>query len=184
VIALSVTPWWLTSKRIDTQRLSLRAISHADAAALADALWTNRDHLSPWVDVPSIEPSLAWMNARIEALAAAFTRGVRMLYTIRTHDGAFHGCAGLDPRSRDTHALSYWLCAASTSHGYATEAVAALCRVAFERGQASRLVVECRPSNVRSARVARRLGFVETARSAEIHEWTLTRSQNPFARGE
>lgn len=158
-----------------TTRLALRAIAPTDAPALAAALWHDRDHLSPWIAVPRREPSLAWMRARIDALAAAFASGDRMLYTIRAHgDAALLGCVGLKPRTTAAYAVSYWLCASYTHRGYACEAAAAMCEAAFAQGGAERVLLECHPDNVRSARVARRLGFVETARRSTVQEWTLT----------
>jgi hypothetical protein len=55
--------------------------------------------------------------------------------------------------------VSYWLATAYLGQGYATEVAAALTRVAFEHHGVGRVEIHVDAENVRSAAVARRLGF-------------------------
>ena len=190
--------WWLEATEIQTERLVLHAISPADAGELGRALWTHRHHLAPWIDVPTIERSEPWWQQRTRQLANAFAVGAPLLYTVRDAHGDFLGCAGLTPTSRPaltcadpprfadpgpprralgfaTWALSYWLVATHTGQGYAREAAAALAWVAFEHAGARRLLIQCRSDNLRSAAVARALGFARTRLHHGVQHWTLNR---------
>ena len=128
--ALATRPgWWTAATEIQSDRLVLRAISPADAAEVGRALWVNRDHLAPWIDVPSVEPTEEAMRRRLGELADAFAAGERLLYTVRLPAGDdLLGAIGLSPAGK-AWALSYWLAAAHTGRGYAREAVAALVRL-------------------------------------------------------
>ena len=63
--------------------------------------------------------------------------------------------------------IGYWIHAAHINQGLATEAAAALTRVAFEVNDVERVEIHCDPANVRSAAVPRKLGYA--------HEATLRR---------
>lgn len=56
--------------------------------------------------------------------------------------------------------VAYWLRPDAEGHGYATEAVRLLSRLAFEELQARRVAIVCDPRNTRSASVAQPLGYV------------------------
>jgi len=165
--------WWLDATEIRTERLMLRAISPADAAALGHAMWAHRDHLTPWIDVPGIELSATSWRHRTRRIAAAFVRGVQLLYAARrTGDDRLLGCVGLTPTGA-TCELSYWLVPAGTKQGYAREAAAALARLAYRCAGASATRIRCRIDNVRSAAVARALGALPTSVRGGVQEWTL-----------
>jgi RimJ/RimL family protein N-acetyltransferase len=173
--ALATSPgWWTAATEILTDRLVLRAISPDDAAEVGRALWTNRDHLAPWINVPAVEPTQESMRERLGELADAFAAGERLLYTVRLPAGDdLLGCIGLSPAG-EAWALSYWLAAAHTGQGYAREAVAALARLLFAYGGADRVVIECLRDNARSAGVARAVGFERTGERDGVQTWTLT----------
>jgi RimJ/RimL family protein N-acetyltransferase len=135
---------WLDATEVLTDRLVLRAISPADATALGHALWTNRHHLLPWIDVPRGRPTPHALRRWTRELAHAFAAGTELLYTLRLPaSGALLGCIGLTPAAT-TWELSYWLAATHTRQGYVREAVAALARVAVtSRGRrASRVAID------------------------------------------
>jgi RimJ/RimL family protein N-acetyltransferase len=181
--ALATRRWWLDATEIRTERLVLRALSPADGADIGRALWTNRDHLAPWIDVPSAEPTEASMRRRMHWFADGFAAGTRFYYTLRDPAcGALHGCVGLIP-SGTAWTISYWLVAAHTRRGYAREAVAALVRLAFMHPGVHRLSIRCLEGNHRSASVARALGFKHTGGRDGVQEWTLTRDRpsSPFS---
>ena len=168
--------WWLDATQIRTERLVLRAISPADAAALGRAMWGHRDHLASWSDVPGIPLSEAWWRRRTRQLALAFVRDAQLLYTARAAEattGDLLGCIGLTPTSA-TYELSYWLVPSSTGRGYAREAAAALAQLAYRYAGARAVRIRCRTDNVRSAAVARALGALPTGARDGVQEWTLT----------
>jgi len=173
--ALPTRPgWWTAATEILTDRLVLRAISPADAAEVGSTLWTNRDHLGPWINVPAVEPTEESVRLRLCALADAFAAGERLLYTVRLPGGNdLLGCVGLTPAG-EAWALSYWLAAAHTGRGYAREAVAALARLAFGYADADRVLIECLRDNARSAGVARAVGFERAGERDGVEAWVLT----------
>ncbi len=70
------------------------------------------------------------------------------------------GGAGLHPNiGADGLEIGYWIGAAHTRRGYATEAARALTQVAFTAPSIERVQIRCDPRNVPSAGVPRRLGF-------------------------
>ena len=70
-------------------------------------------------------------------------------------------------RGDDVREIGYWVHVDHVGQGYATEVAGALTRVAFEVNHVRRVDIYCLPHNVRSAAVARKLGYV--------HEATLRR---------
>ncbi|MGN6108024.1 MAG: GNAT family N-acetyltransferase [Kofleriaceae bacterium] len=171
-------PWWSDATEVLTDRLRLRAIRLDDAAELRAAMWDNRDHLSPWIEVPRVEPSLAWMHARVQALVDACEAGRAIRYLVYPLEGGpLLGCVGLAIGEHASVELSYWLAAAHTGKGHAREMVAAVSRLAFERGPIERVVIECVRSNLRSAQVARGAGFARTAIRDDVEVWMLTRGR-------
>jgi RimJ/RimL family protein N-acetyltransferase len=71
------------------------------------------------------------------------------------------GGIGLHPLPRSVRAfeVGYWLRQIAEGHGYVNEAVRLVARLAFGPLQASRLAIRVEPHNIRSRRVAERLGF-------------------------
>jgi len=57
--------------------------------------------------------------------------------------------------------IGYWIHVEHINRGLATEAAAALTKVAFEINHINRVEIHCDPNNVRSAAVPRKLGFVQ-----------------------
>jgi ribosomal-protein-serine acetyltransferase len=162
-------------REIWTDRLVLRAVDPGDAADLCRALWVNRDHLSPWIDVPETAVDVGVMRTHLTTLAQRFASGTRLLYTVRDRaSNELFGCAGIAP---DDWSLSYWLVQSHTRCGYAREAVTALIQLAFLHPWASHLRIECRSENVRSSAVARALGFARLGARDGVEEWVLRRDR-------
>src|SRR5690606_3323425 len=86
--------------------------------------------------------------------------------------------------------IGYWIRADAIHQGLATEAAAALTRVAFEGNQVQRVEIHCAPENTRSAAVPRKLGYRHEATLrqrvvaadgtyADAMIWTLLRQEYP-----
>ena len=72
------------------------------------------------------------------------------------------GGSGLHPRGGDgSLEIGYWIRADSIGKGLATEIAAVLTRVGFEHFGLDRVDLSCDPENERSAKIPRKLGFVE-----------------------
>lgn len=158
--------------RIHTPRLVLRCWQPADAPLLDAAITASLDHLRAWMPWAHQEPEGVEAKARrLRGFRAAFDQDRDFIYGIFSPDEtAVIGGTGLHPRvGEGAREIGYWIHAAHVSQGYATEAAAALTRVAFEVDRLRRVEIHCDPKNERSAAVPRRLGYT--------HEATLRQRQ-------
>ncbi len=106
---------------------------------------------------------------RLARFSAEFDAGQRWLYGIFLPDeSAILGGLGLHPTTDEPHVveIGYWLRADVSGQGYATEAV----RAATHLPGVAEALIHCDPRNLRSAAVARRLGFrhITTLPSAAV----------------
>ncbi|MGA7476743.1 MAG: GNAT family protein [Thermoplasmata archaeon] len=101
----------------------------------------------------------------------AWTKGKTfdLVITVR-EQGTFAGYVGLEVRDRDNgHGrIGYWLARPYWHQGYGSEAVSAVCEVAFTRLQLHRIDAEVFDFNARSMTLLRRLGFKREGRTREI----------------
>jgi len=75
-------------------------------------------------------------------------------------DGTVVGAIGAHGRiGAGAREIGYWVRANRINRGYATEAAAALVKVAFEIEKLVRIEIHCDPKNLASAAVPRKLGF-------------------------
>ena len=159
-------------ERIDGARIVLRPYDLSDAPALQAAVVRSREHLAPWMSwardgYRSVEDALEFC-ARSRAGWYLRERDITLGIFAR-HGGRLLGGTGLhriDWRA-GRFEIGYWLAVDALGHGYTTEAVCLLTRLAYDVLGANRVEVRCDAHNVRSAAVARRAGFV--------HEGTLRR---------
>jgi RimJ/RimL family protein N-acetyltransferase len=152
----------MTAYRVKTERLVLRCFSPADAYALKEAIDANLEHLRQWLPWAYSEPET--LDAKIERLRqlrAGFDLGTDFTYGMFSSDesvvvGGIGSHVRVGPNARE---IGYWVRKDHTGRGLATEAVAALVRVGFEVDRLARMEIHCDPKNVRSAAIARKLGF-------------------------
>ncbi len=155
--------------RITTERLVLRCWDPADAPRLKQAIDASLEHLLPWMPWARDEPQSVEMKMELlRKFRGRFDLDKDHVYGLFTRDESrVVGGAGLHPRveRNDTGAreLGYWIAQSFAGQGLASEAAAALTRVAFEIERVERLEIHCDPENVRSAAIARKLGFREDA---------------------
>jgi len=133
----------LIPETIRTSRLLLRPWRATDAAALLPVLEANVAHIGPWiparVSTPVPLPALA---ERLAGFADDFAAGRAFRFAMLTSDAKrILGEADLFPRNStgrvplaagDHVELGYWLDAAVTGQGLATEATRALFDLAAE----------------------------------------------------
>lgn len=172
-MAQNAQPW--ERLRLDTNRLRLRTPTPRDADALYD-LFKDPDVMHGLGKEPVLGRQQAraiveeWIGAwRTDALgpfiietAAANRRVVGqaglMIFDTRGWTPSTWGSAG----SHAQPELGWALIRAHWGHGYATEAVAAIREWAHEFRSIEQIVSLISPDNVRSQRVAERLGAVPT----------------------
>lgn len=151
--------------RIQGERVALRPWRRGDGRALFEAIDEDRGHLSrwlPWIAAHQtpvdsevhVRKSLAWWILRDDLRLAIEGPD----HTLLGGTGLHH----LDWATR-TFEIGYWVRKSVEGKGYATESVALVAALAFERLEASQVKLHCQAVNLRSAAVARRLGFDEQA---------------------
>ena len=131
------------------------------AAAATVAINESLDHLAPWMAwavTPVEEAERAVFFATTEELWNArrdFT------YLIVASGGSIIGGCGLHGRQgADALDIGYWVHVEHIGRGLATTVSRALTDAAFEIAGVERVRIQCEESNVRSARVPAKLGYV------------------------
>jgi RimJ/RimL family protein N-acetyltransferase len=150
--------------RIVTERLVVRCWEPADAPLLKEAVDSSLDHLRPWLPWAHEDPQP--LKQKVELLRrfrGQFDLGQEFVYGIFSRDESEAvGGTGLHTRAGDdAFEIGYWIRASRVGEGVATEATAALTRVAFEVSGAARVEIRVDPDNAASAAIPRKLGFVE-----------------------
>ena len=156
--------------RVHTPRLVIRCWDPADAPLLEATVSASLEHLRPWLPWTMEEPmDLTRRVERLRHFRGHFDLGIDFAYGIFDRgEKEVLGGIGRHPRAGEgSRDVGYWLGAAHAGRGIATEAAAALTRVAFEVDRARRVEIRCDPLNRRSSGVPERLGFT--------HEGTLRR---------
>jgi RimJ/RimL family protein N-acetyltransferase len=152
--------------RILTPRLVLRCWQPADAPSLKAAVDESLEHLRPWMPWARAEPTdLQTKIERLRTFRGKFDLGDDYFYAIfDLQETRVLGGSGLHTRlGAEAREIGYWIHKDFINQGLATEASAALTRVAFEIDQVKRVEIRCAPNNARSAAVPRKLGFIHEA---------------------
>ncbi|HZO91226.1 MAG TPA: GNAT family N-acetyltransferase [Chthonomonadaceae bacterium] len=159
---------WELPEELVGERVLVRRYRPGDGAAMWEAIEESREHLRPWLPWVGQHQSPADSEAYVRRAGARwqlredFSMGLWALAT-----GRFLGGSGLHASDVEVPSfeIGYWLRPSAVGHGYMTEAVRLLCRLAFETLAANRVFIRCDSRNARSAAIPRRLGF--------LHEGTL-----------
>lgn len=151
--------------RVETARLNLRCWSPEDAPALRAALEKSDAHLRPWIPFMKDEPrSLAGTIDWLRHHRAAFDLGKNFRFGVFLTDGQLVGENMLLRRvGPDALEIGYLTHLGFVGRGYATEASAALVKVAFELYKARRVEIHHAAPNAASAAIPERLGFSREA---------------------
>jgi RimJ/RimL family protein N-acetyltransferase len=152
--------------RIETPRLVLEAPDPAHARALKDAMDTSRGHLARFMSWADREPeTLDEVVARLRFFRSRFDAGEDFVLAVHTREGGpIVGGTGLHPRvGSGGLEIGYWVSTSHLRRGIATEIAGALTRVAFEVFDCRWVEIRCARSNVESAGIPPKLGFVHEA---------------------
>ncbi len=149
--------------RIETERTVLRCWQPQDAELLLRSIAKSIDHLRDWMPWASGEPST--LEEKISLLRrwrAAFDLDEEYVYGIFSSDeNTVWGGTGLHKRlTGEALEIGYWIHVDQVNRGLATETTAAMSRIAIEVHEVERVEIHCDPTNVRSAAIPRKLGFV------------------------
>jgi ribosomal-protein-serine acetyltransferase len=142
------------------ENIELRLLEEQHAEAVYGLLKQNRNHLQAeltWLtDQLTLEDARAYIRAGLDRQAA--NNGLRAGIWLRDElagIASLHGVVWADRKA----SLGYWLGEAYQGRGLVTKACASLIRHAFEELDLNRLEIQCDRENVRSRKVAERLGF-------------------------
>lgn len=158
-------------KRLEIdERLSLRPVREADAAAIYSLVERDRERLARWLPWAAAQTFSATREFIAESEAQA-ARGDGF-QAVLVRDGEIAGIAGyhrIDRANRAT-SIGYWLASAHEGEGVMSATVRALVDHAFGAWGLHRVVIEAAVENRRSRAIPERLGFTEEGvlREAEL----------------
>jgi RimJ/RimL family protein N-acetyltransferase len=146
----------------ETDRLLIRAPLFGDGALVNEAIRESIDELRPWMpwaqQIPTVEETE--MNIRRARLQFLERTDMRLhLFLKKTEQ--FIGSSGLHRINWQARKfeIGYWIRTPFSGHGYITEAVQGITNFAINMLKANRIEIRCDTRNIRSARVAERLGY-------------------------
>ncbi|MBV7410620.1 GNAT family N-acetyltransferase [Maritimibacter sp. DP1N21-5] len=150
--------------RIDTPRLLLRPLGHADFPAWRELRLASRDFLAPWeptwaadhLERKGFTNRVNWVNRSINNGSAV------PLAIIRRLDNVLLGAITLDNIRRgpaQSATVGYWIGEPYARHGYMREALSAVVDYAFRELDLSRIEAGCLPENAASRGVLEKCGF-------------------------
>ena len=148
--------------RIETERLVARCYAPTDAPRFRAGLDENDQYLRPWIPWMRDEPqTLEQTTLRMRRTRAAFDSDSDFRYGLfdpseETFLGEIALLTRAGPGARE---VGYWIDRRHAGRGLATEAAAAVVRVAFEIDRVDRLEIHHSAENVASGAVPKRLGF-------------------------
>lgn len=149
--------------RIDAGPIVLRRQTVDDAAAVAEAVERNLDHLRPWMSWAADETGrdVDAQRARLATADENWDGGTDFGFLmLRPDDGSIVGGCGLHRRlGPGAIEIGYWVDAVHIGRGFATAAARALTAAAWAMDDVTRVEIHCDEANVRSAAVPRKLGY-------------------------
>jgi len=152
---------------LSTDRLTLRQPDDDGARVEHEMILESLDHLWPWFSFRANPPTLGErveLAARHRADAAA---GTGVTYLLFAGERAV-GKAWIEVDGSIAR-MGWWLGARATGHGYATEAVRALAKLAVDHG-IERIEAHTDPDNTSSRALAERAGFVLEEIQEGVHD--------------
>ena len=150
-----------TIPRIETDRLTLRALTPDDRAAVfalfADSRVAVPTHIAPFEGIEQADELIAFFGGRFAAKG-----GIHWGLTLKGHDTII-GTAGFPNIDEQTYraTIGYNLAYAHWGHGLATEAVRALVGLGFTQLNLNRIEATTNLDNTGSMRLLAKVGFTE-----------------------
>ena len=152
--------------RIETRRLVIHLPSAADAPRVLAYFERNRTHLERWEPArPKGFYSQAFWEHRLEQNRIEFEEGrsLRFFIELRRPDRSVIGTCNFSNIVRGAFQachLGYAICHTVEGRGVMSEALRVALPFAFDRLGLHRIMANYQPTNERSGRLLRRLGFV------------------------
>lgn len=179
---------WPAAYRIETARVTLRCFDPSDAPAVKAVIDRNRGELATWLELGDEDEPVEQMAARLLGFRTAFDAGERFHYAAFVAERPqFSGTLSLEPIGGHGLLVGGWIDPAVSGDGLASEALTAVCQLAFELRGARYVELRIRTDNAASRELAARTGFTHEATLAgrvwsggvayDEMIWTLTREQ-------
>lgn len=146
----------------ETERLFIRLPLPGDSEQVLEAIKESIDHLKPWMPWAQDLPTLDELEANIRSAHCRFLERSDLRFHLFEKDtNQFIGSSGLHriDWTVPKFEIGYWCRKQYTGRGYITEAVRGLTVFAFKILKAKRVEIRCDIRNVRSRKVAERLGY-------------------------
>jgi RimJ/RimL family protein N-acetyltransferase len=150
-------------EQLETARLILRPPRPGDGIAIQEAVLESINDLSIWMPwaakTPTLEDTETWCR---NAHARFTTRTDLPLICILKENGTFAGGTGLHRINWKVPSveIGYWIRTSLVGKGYVTESTRVITEFAFDCLKARRVEIRMDDRNIRSWRVAERLGFI------------------------
>lgn len=153
---------------IETKRLLIRPPKLGDAKPVNYALNQSLNEIArwmPWALDPSLETTEAFINRSVQYWQELKPKELPLIIELKS-TGEIISASGFNERSNfevPMFEIGYWINTNHAGHGFITEAVIAMARVAFEHFSAVRVQICMQKENIKSINVAKRAGFTEEA---------------------
>jgi RimJ/RimL family protein N-acetyltransferase len=148
--------------RLVGQNVVVRPYDEADAPGLWEAIEESRDHLAPWMPWVGVYTAPSEALAAVRRFRSKWLTREDLIVGIFDHTGQrLLGGSGLhriDWQIRRFE-IGYWIRESASGHGYVTETVQLLTRLAFDGLAANRVEIRMEVANTRSRVIPERLGF-------------------------
>ena len=145
-----------------TDRLTIRSPAIGDAPQLREAIAESIEDLKHWMPWADHVPTPAEAKRNCARAARNFRNGTDFrLHLFLKETGVFVGGSGFHRVvwSIPKFEIGYWIRQSCRDKGYVTEAVEEIARFAFDRLGVKRVEIRTSARNIKSWRVAERLGF-------------------------
>ncbi|RMI35475.1 GNAT family N-acetyltransferase [Nocardia stercoris] len=157
----ALAPGVCPPQRIELADLLIRRWQPEDLVPRFEAIAASYEHIHPWMDWLAEPTTLERQRAFGELVAESWpTAGGSFNYGIFGCGGTVLGAIGLHDRlGSPAVEIGYWCHAEHVGRGVVTRCAGALTRIALALPGVDRAEIHCDEANVRSAAVARRLGY-------------------------
>jgi RimJ/RimL family protein N-acetyltransferase len=146
----------------ETERLFIRLPMPGDGEMVYEAILESLDALRKWMPWAKKPPTMEETEANVRRAYLQFLeRSDLRFHIFEKSSGVFIGSSGLHQIewSVPRFEIGYWCRSKYTGRGYITEAVRGLTVFAFKMLKAKRIEIRCDERNLRSRKVAERLGY-------------------------
>lgn len=150
------------AEQFETQRLIIRSPLWGDGVMVNAAIKESIAELQPWMPWAQQIPTVEQSEENVRLARIKFLERVDMrLHVFHKKTGEFIGASGLHRIDWmvKKFEIGYWIRTLQSGKGLMTEAVEGIQDFAINQLSANRLEIRCDANNIRSMRIAERLGF-------------------------